>query len=78
LHTIQPDRGIPGILKIPGLLDVNSDGGYVFRLGAFVSLDNLHRYFLAFVQSLTSIAVNGTEMNEYVLPPFLFNKSKTL
>ncbi len=50
---------------------------YVFRLWAFLTLSNFHSYFLAFLQSLTTTAVDSTEMYEYIFARFLLDEAET-
>ena len=51
-------------------------GRDVLGLGSLLASDNLHGYLLAFVQSFAAFALDCAEMNEYILPAFLLNKSK--
>ncbi len=51
--------------------------GHVLCLRAFLTLSHIHSDLLAFVKSFSSRTVNCAKVNEYVLPTFLLNETKT-
>ena len=48
----------------------------VFSLGTFLALSNFESYSLVFVQSATTSAVDGAEVNEDVRAVFLLDKAE--
>lgn len=69
--TIGPAR-----IRIPN--QHQSKRRYVLRLRSFLSLRDLHRYLLAFMQGLATAAIDSAMVNKNIFTAFTFNETESL
>ena len=55
----------------------SSDGGYIFSLKAFLTLDYSEFHFLSFTQGAIALAANSVEMHENIFSVFAPNEAIT-